>query len=168
MTRSRPHRRDCAVDGVRGLMLLVIVTTHYIPSSFFSANIARPAAAVMLAVTGYFFMKVAERETRLAGAPLERCAAALSMLWQRHMRIWPALAGVILLYALLGYFDGGRTTTQIHQTWPMYLSYMGNVVKMLYEGEAFPAPASLRLDVPNELGEFHCKDAFLKTDRLSK
>lgn len=139
MSGARSQSRDAAVDGLRGLMLLIIVVTHYVPTTFFSGNIARPAAAVMLAVTGYFFMKSVEREKRLGNGLPERCAAALSLLWQRHMRVWPVVAGVILLYVLLGYVDGGATTTQIHQTWPLYLGYMGNVVKMVYEGQAFPA-----------------------------
>jgi peptidoglycan/LPS O-acetylase OafA/YrhL len=139
MTQARANKRESVVDGLRGLMLLIIVTTHYVPSTFFSGNVARPAAAVMLAVTGYFFMTVAERERGLTGNIFDRCRSAFSMLWQRHMRIWPALAGVVLLYVLLGYVDEGATTTQIHRTWPLYLGYMGNVVKMLYEGQAFPA-----------------------------
>jgi peptidoglycan/LPS O-acetylase OafA/YrhL len=133
------RKRDSAVDGLRGLMLLIIVTTHYVPTSFFSGNIARPAAAIMLAVTGYFFMAVVERDPRFGGGLAKRCGAILSLLAQRHMRIWPTLAGVILLYVGLGFADPGPTTSQIHRTWPLYLSYMGNVVKMLYEGQAFPA-----------------------------
>lgn len=54
--------RGSAVNGLRGLMLLIIVVTHYVPSAFFSGNIARPAAATMLTVTGYFFMMVMERD----------------------------------------------------------------------------------------------------------
>ena len=131
--------REAAVNGLRGLMLLVIVTTHYVPTSFFSGNIARPAAAVMLAVTGYFFMQILERDPRFRGGFPQRLRAAGSLLFQRHMRIWPTLAGVILLYIGLGYVDPGPTTTQIHDTWPLYLGYMGNVVKMIYEEQAFPA-----------------------------
>ena len=133
------RKRDSAVDGLRGLMLIIIVTTHYVPASFFSGNIARPAAAIMLAVTGYFFMAVVERDPRFGGGVVERCRAILSLLAQRHMRIWPTLAGVILFYVLLGFADPGTITSQIHHTWPLYLGYMGNVVKMLYEGQAFPA-----------------------------
>lgn len=138
MSQVRSSSRDAAVDGLRGLMLLVIVVTHYVPTSFFSGNIARPAAAVMLAVTGYFFMKVVEREKRLSKGFGERISAGLSLLWQRHMRIWPAIAGVILFYIILGYVDPGPINSQIHHTWPLYLGYMGNVVKMLYEQHAFP------------------------------
>ena len=132
-------RRDAAVDGLRGLMLLVIVVTHYVPTAFFSGNVARPAAAVMLAVTGYFFMRIAERETALDGSFLDRFRAACILFLQRHMRIWPVIAGVIVMYVALGFIDGGERTTQIHHTWPLYLAYMGNVVKMLFEGQAFPA-----------------------------
>ncbi|HZC37883.1 MAG TPA: acyltransferase [Sphingomicrobium sp.] len=133
------RNRDAAVDGLRGLMLLVIVATHYLPTSFFSGNIARPAAAVMLAVTGYFFMQMVERDQRFHGRFPERCRAVGALLFQRHMRIWPTLAGVILLYVGLGFIDPGATTSQIHHTWPLYLGYMGNVVKMIYEEQAFPA-----------------------------
>ncbi len=131
--------RDLTVDGLRGLTLLVIVFTHYVPTSFFSLNIARPAAAVMLTVTGYYFMMIVERDSGFAGPVRDRAAAAARLFLQRHMRIWPTIAGVILLYVLLGYVDQGPTTTQIHHTWPLYLAYMGNVVKMLFEAEAFPA-----------------------------
>lgn len=131
--------RDSAVDGLRGLTLLIVVVTHYVPTSFFSVNIARPAAAVMLAVTGYYLMMIVERDVGFSGNLAQRAAAAFRLFVQRHMRIWPAIAGVVLLYVLLGYIDQGATTTQIHRTWPLYLAYMGNVVKMLYEAEAFPA-----------------------------
>jgi len=120
-------------------MLLIIVLTHYVPTSFFSGNIARPAAAVMLTVTGYFFMRIVEREHGLRGALGDRCKAALRLSFQRHMRIWPAVAGVVLMYVALGYLVPGRLTNQIHHTWPLYLAYMGNVVKMWYEADAFPA-----------------------------
>ena len=89
--------RDAAVDGLRGLMLLVIVATHYLPASF-SRNIARPAAAVMLSVTGYFFIQIVERDPRFRGSLSDRCRAACALFFQRHMRIWPTLTGVILLY----------------------------------------------------------------------
>jgi peptidoglycan/LPS O-acetylase OafA/YrhL len=138
MSASRGSR-DAAVDGLRGIMLLVIVTTHYLPTSFFSGNIARPAAAVMLAVTGYFFMLIVERDPRFQGRFPDRCRAACALFFQRHMRIWPTMAGVILLYVGLGFVDRGPMTTQIHHTWPLYLGYMGNVVKMIYEEQAFPA-----------------------------
>ena len=132
-------RREAAVDGLRGLMLLVIVLTHYIPATFFSANIARPAAAVMLSVTGYFLMRIIDREAAFDGSIAERCHGAISLLFQRHMRIWPVLLGVILMYVVLGMLAPSPTTTQIHSTWPMYLGYMGNIIKMQYEADAFPA-----------------------------
>lgn len=131
--------RDAAVDGLRGIMLLIIVVTHYIPTSFFSGNLARPAAAVMLVVTGYFFVKVAERDKGLAGSLYDRLAAVGRLAVQRHIRIWPVLAGVILLYALLGKAFPGELTAQIFWTWPLHIGYLGNVVKMLFESEAFPA-----------------------------
>lgn len=131
--------RESGIDGLRGIMLLIIVTTHYIPSEFFSGNIARPAAAVMLAVTGYFLMRTLERADLDSPSIAVRFESVMQMLWQRHMRVWPVVAGAVLLYIILGYVDGGKTTTQIHTTWPLYLSYMGNVVKMIYEGKAFPA-----------------------------
>jgi peptidoglycan/LPS O-acetylase OafA/YrhL len=132
--------RENAVNGLRGLMLLLIVTTHYVPSSFFSGNLARPAAAVMLAVTGYFFMTILEREpAAFEGTLRERIGAAVRLLLSRHMRIWPVMAGVVLMYVALGFLDPSPITTQIHGTWPLYALYMGNVVKMMFEGSAFPA-----------------------------
>jgi peptidoglycan/LPS O-acetylase OafA/YrhL len=132
--------RENAVNGLRGLMLLLIVTTHYVPSSFFSGNIARPAAAVMLAVTGYFFMSIVERDpAAFDGRLRDRVAAALRLFLNRHMRIWPVMIGVVLMYVLLGFLDPSPITTQIHGTWPLYVLYMGNVVKMIFEGAAFPA-----------------------------
>ena len=143
MTVDRPRstaRREDAVNGIRGLMLLIIVVTHYVPSAFFSGNIARPAAAVMLAVTGYFFMTILERDVAAFGGSFRtRLAVAGRLFLNRHMRIWPVMAVVVLLYVGLGFLDPSPTTTQIHHTWPLYLLYMGNVVKMIFESEAFPA-----------------------------
>jgi peptidoglycan/LPS O-acetylase OafA/YrhL len=131
---------DSSVNGLRGVTLILIVITHYVPSAFFSGNIARPVAATMLVVTGYFFGLVLERQaSQFNGGFGQRVAAAFSLFLQRHVRIWPAVAGVILVYVILGYIDGSPLTKQIHTTWPLYLGYMGNVVKMIYEGEAFPA-----------------------------
>jgi peptidoglycan/LPS O-acetylase OafA/YrhL len=131
---------DASVNGLRGITLLLIVMTHYVPTTFFSGNIGRPVAAVMMVVTGYFLALVLERQQIETDRPFfARLASSLSFFFQRHIRIWPAIAGIVGIYVILGYLDGGRTTTQIHTTWPMYLAYMGNVVKMIYETEAFPA-----------------------------
>lgn len=136
---SRAVNREAGIDGLRGIMLLIIVTTHYVPSEFFSGNIARPAAAVMLAVTGYFLMRTLERADLDSPSIATRFRSMLTMLWQRHMRVWPVVAGAVLLYVILGFVDPSKTTTQIHSTWPLYLGFMGNVVKMIYEENAFPA-----------------------------
>ncbi|WP_265562222.1 acyltransferase family protein [Sphingomicrobium arenosum] len=143
---SAPARRttttamDASVNGLRGITLLLIVLTHYVPTSFFSGNIARPVAATMMVVTGYFLALILERQgIEAQEPPLTRLRRAISLFAQRHIRIWPAIAGVIAMYVLLGHWIGDRTTTQIHDTWPLYLAYMGNVVKMIHETEAFPA-----------------------------
>lgn len=129
-----------SVDSIRGITLILIVLTHYVPNAFFSVNIARPTAAAMMVVTGYFFALVLEKSANnLKGNFKARLKAVVSLFFQRHMRIWPAIFGVILMYVALGYWDGGETTRQIHETWPLYLAYCGNVVKMIYEGQAFPA-----------------------------
>lgn len=132
--------RGSAVNGLRGLMLLLIVVTHYVPSAFFSGNVARPAAATMLTVTGYFFMTVLERDlASFDGQYRDRLRTLTRLLFFRHIRIWPVMAGVVLLYVGLGFLDPSPATLQIHHTWPLYLGYMGNVVKMIFEGDAFPA-----------------------------
>lgn len=133
-------RRGAAVNGLRGLMLLIIVVTHYVPSAFFSGNIARPAAATMLTVTGYFFMMALERDlARFDGGAAQRLATLVRLFFTRQMRIWPVMAGVIAMYVGLGLLDPSPATTQIFKTWPLYLGYMGNVVKMIYEANAFPS-----------------------------
>ena len=133
-------RKGSAVNGLRGLMLLIIVVTHYVPSAFFSGNIARPAAATMLTVTGYFFMMVMERDlAAFDGSAGQRLRTLLRLFFTRQLRIWPVMAGVVLLYVGLGFLDPSPATTQIHHTWPLYLAYMGNIVKMMFEGDAFPS-----------------------------
>lgn len=139
MTKTHQHA-EAAVNGVRGITLLLIVLTHYVPTEFFSGNIARPVAAAMMVVTGYFFAMVLERQNMEPEVAADaRILNAIGAFFQRHLRIWPAIAGIIGIYALLGCWDGGKTTTQIHHTWPLYLAYGGNIVKMIYENEAFPA-----------------------------
>lgn len=138
--RKTSASMDASVNGLRGITLLLIVLTHYVPTTFFSGNIGRPVAATMMVVTGYFFALILEREKIETDRPFfSRVGGALAAFFQRHLRIWPAIAGIIGIYVILGYVDGGKTTTQIHTTWPLYLAYMGNVVKMMYEGAAFPA-----------------------------
>ncbi len=140
LTPRRAVRSDATIDGLRGLAMLAIVTTHYLPTEFFAFNVARPVSAIMLVVTGYFLATVMLREGVLDGATVRaRLGGIVSLLALRHVRVWPVLVIVVLFYVVLGVVDGGELTTQIVRTWPLYLGYMGNVAKMLHEGQTFPA-----------------------------
>jgi peptidoglycan/LPS O-acetylase OafA/YrhL len=79
-------------------------------------------------------------EPDLRAAQLAIRSRALGrLLFSRHLRIWPVVAVVILGYLVLAHLDGGELTAQIFRTWPLYLTYLGNVPKYLYEGRAFPS-----------------------------
>lgn len=139
MSRPRIAVED-SVNGLRGLALLLIVATHYVPSDLFSFNLAKPTASVLFVATGYFMTSILTRfEAQLNGGFAERAKATATVLALRHARVWPVLAIVIGFYVVLGLVDGGALTSQILTTWPLYLGYMGNLPKMLFEGQAFPA-----------------------------
>ncbi|HEX2560228.1 acyltransferase [Phenylobacterium sp.] len=139
MSRPKIAVED-SVNGLRGLALLLIVTTHYVPSGLFSFNLAKPTASVLFVATGYFLTSILTRfEAQLNGGFGERARAAAAIFGLRHVRVWPVLACVIGFYVVLGLVDRGPLTSQILTTWPLYLGYMGNVPKMLFEGQAFPA-----------------------------
>jgi len=85
-------------------------------------------------------MAVLERDlAAFDGGAGQRLRTLARLFFTRQLRIWPVMAGVVLLYVGLGFLDPSPTTTQIHHTWPLYLAYMGNVVKMMFEGDAFPS-----------------------------
>ena len=129
-----------AVLGMRGAAVLLIGITHYLPAQLFSFNIARPLSSFMFVATGYFW---AVQVSKSQGLTDPRLAIRAHTLWnlmiQRHARIWPVLAVTILGYIAIGLADGGELTGQILRTWPLYLAYLGNVPKYLYEGQAFPS-----------------------------
>lgn len=142
MSHARRERVavEDSVNGLRGLALLLIVVTHYVPTAFFSFNLAKPVAAVLFVATGYFLTSVLTRYEAALNGPLAiRAGAMLKILGLRHARVWPVLAIVVGLYVLLALADRGEVTSQILRTWPLYLAYMGNMPKILFEGEAFPS-----------------------------
>lgn len=131
---------DRAIDGLRGVTLIAIVTTHFVPASFFSFNLPKPASAVLLVTAGYFLMTVLMKNAEALNAARGVRAQTISrLLFRRHLRIWPVLALVIGMYALLAVAFPDETTRQIYRTWPLYLGYFGNVPKIIYGGQAFPA-----------------------------
>lgn len=128
-----------AVDGLRGVAILLIVVYHYVPTRFFSFSLGKPLNAVLFSVAGFFFASVLLKgATGLEGSLSERLRAAGKFLVARHVRLWPVIAVVVGFYLALGYFDGGALTQQIQKTWPYYLGYLGNIPKWTYEENAFP------------------------------
>jgi peptidoglycan/LPS O-acetylase OafA/YrhL len=128
-----------AVDGLRGVAILLVVVYHYVPSRFFSFSLGKPLNAILFTIAGFFFASVLHKNsTMLNGAFGSRASALIATLKARHLRLWPVVATVVGLYALLGAIDGGTLTTQIWRTWPYYLSYLGNIPKWMFEDRAFP------------------------------
>lgn len=134
-----PNRRlmVSSVDGFRGLTMLALVITHYVPPSFFSFNLAKPVVMLLVLTAGYFLASVMLSDARHLDGP-GRFGAVLRLAVMRHVRVWPAIAGVVGLYILLAIVDGGPLTGQILDTWPLYLSYLGNLPKIWFGGEAWP------------------------------
>jgi peptidoglycan/LPS O-acetylase OafA/YrhL len=135
----RADNQDRAVNGLRGLTLLVIVSTHFIPADFYSFNIPKPASCVLFAVAGYFLMLLLMKNApALDGPRMSRVRTILRLLFLRHLRIWPVMAIAIGLYFLLAFAFPDLVTTQIFRTWPLYLAYLGNIPKIIYGASAFP------------------------------
>ncbi|MBC7583082.1 MAG: acyltransferase [Tardiphaga sp.] len=133
-------KQDDAVDGLRGVTLLAIVTTHFVPPDFFAFNIPKPASAVLLVAAGYFVMALLMKHAAALDGPWRLRARTIGgLLVSRHIRIWPVIAIVIALYCVLAFVFPDPVTTQIYDTWPLYLAYLGNIPKILYGAQAFPA-----------------------------
>jgi len=140
MTTSTTQRSQ-AVIGLRGLTVVAIMAHHYMPADFFSFNVAKAFNALLITIGGYFFAGAMLRETDAldSDSPMERGKAAGRLFLRQIQRVWPLLAFVILLYVGLAVVDGGTLTTQILSTWWLYLFDLGNVPKLMYGAEAFPA-----------------------------
>lgn len=134
-------KRSQAIVGLRGLTVVAIMAHHYMPADFFSFNVAKAFNALLITIGGYFFASAMMRETDAldSGSFLERGKAAGRLFLRQIQRVWPLLAFVILLYVGLAVVDGGTLTTQILSTWWLYLIDLGNVPKVMYGAEAFPA-----------------------------
>ena len=134
-------KRSQAIVGLRGLTVVAIMAHHYMPADFFSFNVAKAFNALLITIGGYFFANAMIRETEALDSDsfIERGKAAGRLFLQQIQRVWPLLAFVILLYVGLAIADGGTLTTQILSTWWLYLIDLGNVPKVMYGAEAFPA-----------------------------
>ena len=138
---TAPTRRSDAVNGVRGIAVIAIMAHHYLPSDFFSFNVAKAFNALLITIGGYFFAAAMLKESDALGSTRakDRFGACVRLLTRQVLRVWPLIAFVIGLYVVLALVDGGELTTQILSTWWMYLLEIGNVPKLLYGGQAFPA-----------------------------
>jgi peptidoglycan/LPS O-acetylase OafA/YrhL len=134
-------RRSDAVNGIRGIAVVAIMAHHYLPTDFFSFNVAKAFNALLITIGGYFFASaMLKEEAALSSSSMAtRMGAAKRLLTRQVLRVWPLIAFVIGLYVLLAVVDGGELTKQIYHTWWMYLLEMGNVPKLIYGGQAFPA-----------------------------
>lgn len=141
MSASTTPRRSDAIVGLRGLTVIAIMAHHYMPADFFSFNVAKAFNALLIAIGGYFFagFMLREQSSLDSGSVLERAGAVGRLLARQVARIWPLLAFVIALYVGLAYVDGGELTGQILSTWWLYLINLGNVPKLMYGAQAFPA-----------------------------
>jgi peptidoglycan/LPS O-acetylase OafA/YrhL len=132
--------RAGAVDGLRGLAILLVVVYHYVPSQFFSFNLGKPINSILFVVAGYFFATLLLKHAAALQAEAKtRLRTVGEILVRRHVRIWPALLAVVVMYGVLGIIDGGPLTQQIWTTWPYYLTYSGYIPRWAYEATAFPA-----------------------------
>jgi peptidoglycan/LPS O-acetylase OafA/YrhL len=140
LVQGEDNTRAGAVDGLRGLAILLVVVYHYVPSHFFSFNLGKPINSILFVVAGFFFaaLLLKNAETLQAGATT-RLRTVGEILIRRHVRIWPALVAVVAMYAVLGAVDGGPLTQQIWTTWPYYLTYSGYIPRWAYEATAFPS-----------------------------
>ena len=138
---SRTPVRENAVVGLRGITVVAIMAHHYMPPDFFSFNVAKAFNALLITIGGYFFAGAVLRESPALDADRvgARIGAVGRLLSRQLLRVWPLIAFVIALYVGLALVDGGTLTTQILSTWWLYLLEMGNLPKVLYGGQAFPA-----------------------------
>ena len=141
MSVSTTQRRSGAIVGLRGLTVIAIMAHHYMPADFFSFNVAKAFNALLIAIGGYFFAGFMLREADAldSGSVVDRTSAVGRLLVRQVLRVWPMLAFVIALYVGLSMVDGGELTTQVQTTWWLYLIDLGNVPKVMYGAEAFPA-----------------------------
>lgn len=141
MNSPSATRRSSAIVGLRGLTVIAIMAHHYMPADFFSFNVAKAFNALLIAIGGYFFAGFMLRESKNldSGSVVDRTCAVGRLVARQVLRVWPMLAFVIALYVGLAFVDGGRLTTQILSTWWLYLIDLGNVPKVVYGAEAFPA-----------------------------
>ena len=128
-----------AVNGLRGLAIVLVVIYHYIPTQFFSFSLGKPINSILFVVAGFYFAALLTKyDTALNGSFRNRLNVAADLLLRRHVRIWPPLAIVVGCYLGLSLIDDGALTQQIRTTWPYYLTYLGYVPRWAYESRAFP------------------------------
>jgi peptidoglycan/LPS O-acetylase OafA/YrhL len=140
VVQSEDNSRAGAVDGLRGLAILLVVVYHYVPSHFFSFNLGKPINSILFVVAGFFFAALLLKNAEaLQASAATRLRTAGEILIRRHVRIWPALVAVVAMYGVLGLVDGGPLTQQIWTTWPYYLTYTGYIPRWAYEATAFPS-----------------------------
>ena len=140
-TAAAPVKRDDAVNGVRAIAVVAIMAHHYMPPDFFSFNVAKAFNALLISIGGYFFAgaAMAERHALDDTTFRSRASACGRLIVRQIVRTWPLVSFTVALYVMLGYFDGGELTRQIHSTWWLYLLDLGNVPKFMLGDRAFPA-----------------------------
>jgi peptidoglycan/LPS O-acetylase OafA/YrhL len=132
--------RTGAIDGLRGLAILMVVIYHYVPSHFFTFNLGKPINSILFVVAGFFFASLLLKHAAALQADVgTRARTLIQLLVRRHLRIWPMLAIVVGLYGVLSMVDHGPLTQQIRTTWLYYLTYSGYIPHWAYEATAFPS-----------------------------
>lgn len=136
---AAPLTRGGAVDGLRGVAILLVVVYHYVPAHFFSFSLGKPINSILFVVAGYFFAAALLKTSRpLNQSFANRLRATGDIFVRRHIRVWPMLAIIVALYASLGFAAPSALTRQIYETWPYYVTYLGYVPRWAYEAQTFP------------------------------